>query len=125
MKSKLVISVIAVVSAIGLSSCTGMMLSTGIDYGDYDPGWYWSPYGTLYDGPWNGVLPPRPPRPLPPQYNPGPVIRPGNGQNRPNIVPSGPVINTTPNGASRPGNMGMGPTGAGESESNQTRGRGR
>ncbi len=123
---KRVNSILSLVCALallgGLTSCTGLLVSSDFGYDDYGPsvygpGYYGSPYGFGYNPPppnyqpgWNGpviapapVIPPSPPQ--------GP-----NGANRPNYVPptndrpaqSQPQVrpSTSNSGVERPGNMG-------------------
>lgn len=100
-------------SALLLSSCADMMLSSdfGLDdyYNGYNSPWYYNPYGYGPLNGWGGFYGPDWPgvRPLPP-YN-GPTFTPrppANGANRPNVPDSRPVI-SSPSGTQRPGNMGL------------------
>ncbi|MDE6239005.1 MAG: hypothetical protein K2M54_03350 [Muribaculaceae bacterium] len=127
---KLLASILLSGAIVGLSSCTGLMMSSDFGYDDYGPvytGGYLPNYGIGYNPPlgyygpaWN-TPPPPPPAPAP--------SRP-NGSNRPNYAPpqqsqpqqpSRPVQSTAPNGQQRPGNMGQpAPSGNNQSGGNQS-----
>ncbi|MDE5553782.1 MAG: hypothetical protein K2J10_01190 [Muribaculaceae bacterium] len=135
MKGRLLVAATLVVALTGMTSCTGLMLSSDFGYDDYGPaygGSYWPNYGIGYNPPlgyygpaWN--TPPPPPRP--PQQRPPSKPQQPNGSNRPNYTPtqpskpqpSKPAVSTTPDGQMRPGNMGQpAPSGNNQSGGNQS-----
>lgn len=123
MKKYILPIVIAMAAATGLSSCTGLLMSSDFGYDSYGPpsDYYWPNYGGIYNPPlgyygpaWGVPVPPGPPYPAGPQLRPQQPQQP-NGANRPNYVPSSgqnqsKPVTTTPTGAQRPGNMGQGPS---------------
>lgn len=116
---KIIIAAALAMTLTGMTSCTGLLMSSDFGYDDYGPSvdYYWPNYGNIYNPPL-GYYGPAWGTPSPP---PQVVVRPTappNGANRPNYVPSQPnqgqnnqrpPVTTTPTGQQRPGNMGQGP----------------
>ena len=117
---KFIIAVAAAATLAGMSSCTGLLMSSDFGFGDYGPSGdiYFPNYGNVYNPPlgyygpaWGAPTPPPPPVVVKPASPP-------NGASRPNYTPSQPnqgqskppMVDTTPSGQQRPGNMGQGPT---------------
>lgn len=139
-KGKLLVAITLVGALTGMTSCTGMLVSSDFGYDDYGPaygGGFWPNYGIGYNPPlgyygpaWNNPLPSLPPQQQRPPQRP-------NGSNRPNYTPpqpskpsqpsqpskpqqpSKPAVSTTPDGQMRPGNMGQ-PAPSGNNQGNQS-----
>lgn len=127
---KFIIAAALAASLAGMTSCTGLLMSSDFGLGDYGPvdDYYWPNYGNIYNPPlgyygpaWGAPTPP------PPPPGGGQPQRP-NGANRPNYAPSQPsqgssqrpVITTTPTGQQRPGNMGQGTVQPAQNNSNNS-----
>lgn len=127
---KFIIAAAITAALTGMTSCTGLLMSSDFGFGDYGPSvdYYWPNYGNVYNPPlgyygpaWGAPAPPPPPVVVKPASPP-------NGANRPNYTPSQPnqgqskppMVTTTPSGQQRPGNMGQGPTQSNQNNSNNS-----